>query len=204
MAKTFIPTDAIIQQIVKAHYLNKVKLINHLEGGYSSPVVNVNNEYVIKLNKGNKPLHLEKLTREAYLYNLLKDNKIPTPKVIALDTTKQIVPYYYLIIEYLKGNTLQNQYPLLSNKNNLTEQLGQIVKKIHSIKFDHSDSIINNKTNWKACILESFNSHYENFNHNNASLSDVQKEQINQIHHDFTNKINETEMSRSRFFRHMN
>jgi aminoglycoside phosphotransferase (APT) family kinase protein len=206
MAKTFIPSTEIIEKIVATHNLGEIKHIRHLEGGFSSPVVNVNDQYIIKLNKGNKPLHLEKLTREAYLYKLLSKS-IPVPEVVVFDTTKKYVPYYYLIVTFLPGDSLKSAYNNLteSQQNDISYQIGEYLQLVQNTQIENTNAqfkFFDNKSDWKTTILQTVTEHYFNFISKNIFLpkeqrkhieetlkqfTDVQEENIPKklIHHDF-------------------
>jgi aminoglycoside phosphotransferase (APT) family kinase protein len=204
VAKTFVPSRAIIEKIISAHNLGAINHIKHLEGGFSSPVVNVNDQYIIKLNKGSKPLHLEKLTREVYLYKLLSKN-VPVPEVVVFDATKNHVPFYYLVTTFLQGDSLKSTYSNLtiSQQNEICHKIGEYLQIIHKTEITNGQSFsLDNKSNWKDKVLKAVTEHYYNFKSKNIFLLEEQREDIEQtlsqfkdlkdekipkklIHHDF-------------------
>ncbi len=199
MAKTFTPDEKTIVRIVAHHNLDKVNSIEHLEGGFSSPVISVNSKYIIKLNKGSKPLHYEKLSREASLYLLLRRHNAPVPDLIAFDTSKEVVPYYYIIISYLHGMTLKSGFTQLleSEKSQVIYNVGNLLAQIHKTPISShckEYNLLNSKDKWKEYILQRFDQHYSQFTSMNLSLSSKQREQVLEIRKLFSSKIEEKDI----------
>jgi len=107
-----------------------------------------------------------------YIFN--KDNPpiIPVGNLIYYDETKQLIPYLFSIQEYIHGKSLKNLYDKYKgeifsfNKSkflNLFSDIGEILGKLHNIKFNSFQPDIYNlskgaKSNW----LEIINSEFEN------------------------------------------
>jgi aminoglycoside phosphotransferase (APT) family kinase protein len=168
MAKTFTPTDEVIQIIGRRHELEPVRNLHHLQGGFSSPVVAVDERFVVKLNKGNKPLHLEKLTRESFLYSLLTDLGFPVPRLIAFDTSKEAVPYFYMVIDYVRGGDLVANYPHYDEetKRRVAHNIGFCLRQIHSLPLSTLQGNIGYFTrdeDWKDSFLSNFQTAFDEF-----------------------------------------
>ena len=81
----------------------------------------------------------------SYIFNKQKPPKVPIGNLFYYDETKQKIPYIFTIIDYIHGkplNQLIEQY-LKENRNitttkflNLFSNLGEILAKLHEIKFD--------------------------------------------------------------------
>ncbi|MFX0017358.1 MAG: dihydrodipicolinate synthase family protein [Promethearchaeota archaeon] len=107
-------------------------------------------------------------------YIFKKDNPsiIPVGNLIYYDETKQLIPYLFSIQEYIHGKSLKNLYDKYKgeifsfNKSkflNLFAEIGEILGKLHNIKFNSFQPDIYNlgketKSNW----LEIINSEFEN------------------------------------------
>ncbi|MFX0025135.1 MAG: dihydrodipicolinate synthase family protein [Candidatus Hermodarchaeota archaeon] len=102
-----------------------------------------------------------------------KDNPpiIPVSNLIYYDETKQLIPYLFSIQEYIQGKSLKNLYEKYKGENfsfnkskflNLFNDIGEVLGKLHNIKFNSFQSDIYNlgkeaKSSW----LEIINSEFE-------------------------------------------
>ncbi len=59
--------------------------------------------------------------------------KVPTPKIVKIDSTRNIIPESYYIYEYLEGDTLGHQIEYLpfDKKETIYADLGHILAKMH-------------------------------------------------------------------------
>lgn len=124
-----------IQEIFDAHSLGAVKTNKLIKEGVSNPVYMINNEVVLRIRKDSNKFKFEK---EKFLFDLLnKKTHLPVPKVIALDSSKKIIPYDYILLEKLPGKSLKKSFSKLSaiQKKKLAYELGLSLAKIHSIHF---------------------------------------------------------------------
>lgn len=119
-----------------------------------------------------------------YIFN--KDNPpiIPVGNLIYYDETKQLIPYLFSIQEYIHGKSLKNLYDKYKgeifsfNKSkflNLFSDIGEILGKLHNIKFNSFQPDIYNlgkevKSNW----LEIINSEFED------QIQEAKKSKFNQ------------------------
>lgn len=124
-----------IQEIFNAHSLGTVKTNKLLEEGVSNPAYIINNEVVLRIRKDSNKFKFEK---EKFLFDLLKKKTcLPVPRVIDLDSSKKIIPYDYILLEKLPGESLKKSFSKLSDnqKKRLAYELGLSLAKIHSIHF---------------------------------------------------------------------
>ncbi|MFX0140826.1 MAG: dihydrodipicolinate synthase family protein [Candidatus Hodarchaeota archaeon] len=105
-----------------------------------------------------------------YIFN--KDNPpiIPVGNLIYYDETKQLIPYLFSIQEYIHGKSLENLYSKYKgeifsfNKSkflNLFSDIGEILGKLHNIKFNSFQPDIYNlgneaKSDWSEIINSEF------------------------------------------------
>ena len=186
MAKKFIPGEDEFQKILDKHDLGKLRNTKLLNGGFANSAFLVNEDYVIRFNRGRDDeisQHYQRYKREAILYDLFPNKDIPAPRLVALNTTKDIVPYYYIIISNLSGDILSSAYKDLSDKSKheIAFETGAILRKIHSIQEIEPIAdveLFKNQLNWKEIFINDFNQHYELFNKYNNYLSDQNRKCI--------------------------
>ncbi len=103
---------------------------------------------------------------------LAKYLSFPIAKILFSDYSKTLVDEPYLIYEKLSGLSLQSQFKLVFNKEELYEQIGFLYGLLHSTKFntygelDENLNLINEFTNWSdkktAEVSKLFNKLEEN------------------------------------------
>ncbi len=86
-----------------------------------------------------------KSRKGSYIFNKQKPPKVPIGNLIYYDETKQNIPYIFTIIDYIHGKPmnqiikqyLEENHSLTTTKFlNLFSNLGEILAKLHEIKFD--------------------------------------------------------------------
>ncbi len=135
-------TKDMAQQVLAEKY-NSIKVLSVLKcyGGEISKVFEIRTDtpvfsFIIKIYP--EKFHW-KLEKEVYLYNLInKKIKIPIPKVIFFNDKKDILNKNYILFNKLEGKILNDKTFNLSDKEiySIYSQMGKILRKIHSIKFD--------------------------------------------------------------------
>lgn len=106
-----------------------------------------------------------------YFFNKQNPPVIPVKDLIYYDETKENIPYIFTVQEYIKGDSLENilnQF-ILENLSftkskfiNLFSSLGEILAKLHSIKFaSFQDNILNIGKNPTLTWMDFFNSKLE-------------------------------------------
>lgn len=82
----------------------KPKMILKVDIGFSTDVYNIDNKYILRINKLGKIS--DNCFKKAYfLYDFFKD-KIPCPEVLVFDDSNKIIPYTYGIYKMIKGDNL--------------------------------------------------------------------------------------------------
>ncbi len=116
--------------------LSKPKKVIRLEEGMVNDVFSIDNKYVIKINTGHP--NIPKLKKEKEIYGKVL-GKIPAPKTQGYDSSKEILPYSYLIMQHVSGSSLGSMYDKLSEeqKNVWLIKMGELLASVHSITFNH-------------------------------------------------------------------
>src|SRR3972149_443977 len=119
----------------------KAKNLENIKRGYSHEIYSVETgEYppkvIIKLSNNAPPEN--SLKKEIRINKLLEKKGFPVPKIILHDESKKIVPFEFVIMTYLEGENLDSIFDKLHNteKEDIFEQLGDLMGRIHGIKFD--------------------------------------------------------------------
>ncbi len=130
-----------IKNIVEKDMNCNVLEIKSLSGGFSHHM------YEIKIDKfpneiifryaNNKSTGVS-LAKERFIMKLLQENKIPCPKIYVYGVLNS-PNEQYMILEKIKSLQLDKIWNSLTKKEKMqiTEEMGKILKRIHSIKFNH-------------------------------------------------------------------
>lgn len=180
------PVDGKINTIYRANFENS-KQVFRFQTKKSTQFENIVKEKVLfpllgglNPNFSKKIREITKIPRGKYLFSKQNPSIIPVANLIYYDETKIILPHNFSITEYIKGkslNQLVEQYlsenvNLLSQKFfNLFKELGEILAKLHGIKFDSFyGSLIDlgkdNKSNWSEIFNAELNTLIQEANNN--------------------------------------
>ena len=124
-----------IQKIFYSHSLGEVKTKRIISQGTNNLIYIINDEIILRIKKD---LGKFKFEKEKFLFDLLKKKiDLPVPQVIALDTSRTMIPHDYIILKKLPGKSLKKSFSKLSRnqKKKLAFELGLSLAKIHSIHF---------------------------------------------------------------------
>ena len=123
-------------KLCKKFGLSKPKKITRLEEGMINDVFSIDGKYVIKINTGHPAI--PKLKKEKEMYEIIF-GKIPLPHVYGYDSSKEVLPYSYIIMQHVRGFSLGSLYNDLSKEQRKIWliKIGEILASIHSVKFDH-------------------------------------------------------------------
>lgn len=134
-------TNSMIENIVNAHFpgktINKV-LDNGTIIKHNFKITLDNNELIYLKVKTHPEWgdikHEEKVTE------MLLENSISFPRVLAADTSKKLIPYDYLIQEEVKGEKLLKLLEKEDKHNiiDIYKAMGRFYRKLHNIKNDKS------------------------------------------------------------------
>lgn len=122
------------QKIFDKSDLGPVLEIKRFEQGMINDVFSVNGRYVLKVNTAHPDL--SKLEKESSIYEALPAYNIPTPAVVTLDETKEIVGYPFLLMRQIPGQSLESTWGNLSleTQDTLLREMGDLLGKIHNLK----------------------------------------------------------------------
>lgn len=130
------PTSSI-QAICQHYKLGKPTHITYSKSGKVNPIIFVNDRYVIKVNV--RDPQDPKLRREAYCMQQLKKAQVPVPELIALDESRTLLSYDFLIMTKIKGKEIHANWQHLNStqKEKLGTEAGFWLAKIHQIQVAH-------------------------------------------------------------------
>jgi len=120
----------------------KSKIAKKLNRGYSHDIYEVEtNESPAKaiIRFSNKNPRENCLEKEIRVNQILKKIGIPVPEILLHDKTKKIIPYEFVIMAELEGEDLDQLWDNLpeNEKIDILEKIGEILGRIHKVKFKH-------------------------------------------------------------------
>lgn len=126
-----------LQRIWQAHGLGAVQTIEPAKRGMNNRATVVNDAYVIRFDLLDLP-GVCRYVGEKLAYERLRANGIPTPEVVALDVTKSLVPYHYLILTKSEGRPLIDDWPNFTPQQQVEagRAAGRYLAQMHEITFD--------------------------------------------------------------------
>lgn len=145
--------NKLIELIINNNKLLHNQNYSLINAGFTNTIYKINNKYIVRICTN--PSNEERFLTEINFYKENKDNKY-IPTMYLCDTTKQIIPYYYEVIELIKGDTIYDIWYKLSKKEReeIIKKVSLAIKSIHQIKptiIDYKSilkdklSILNNK-----------------------------------------------------------
>lgn len=141
------PTELQIQQILKKHFPSaKVKSVSRINEGYSHFM------YDCTLDKAPKEVIVRagynkkddmNITKELWVMEQYHKKGVPIPKVYASDVNRVKFPFDYLVMEKLKGVSVEKLWPKLSReeKKRMMFKLGQFMAKLHTVSCKNFGSV---------------------------------------------------------------
>ncbi len=134
MYRKFQLEEVVAQKVFEKFKLGSVENIKRFEQGMVNDVFSLNDEYVFKINTAHPDL--PKLEKEFAVYEALAESNIPVPSAIALDDSREIINYPYLIYKQIHGESLDTLWENLDQKtqDELLEQMGGVLDKIHHLR----------------------------------------------------------------------
>ncbi len=118
--------------------ISNVKKINK---GYSHDIFEVfpkNNEktFIIRFSNGNKEEN--SLEKEIRVNEILAENNLPVPKIILYQKASNELPLEFAIMSKIEGHDLDDLWKKLlkGEQEKIAEKMGELLGKIHNIKFD--------------------------------------------------------------------
>lgn len=125
--------DNYIKDIINNNEILKDKEYKVLTSGFTNTIYQVGN-YIVRIctNKNNE----DRFKKEIDFYNNNKDNN-NMPRIYVGDISKEVIPYYYEVIEKIEGNTLYDVWYNLNKE----EREDIIIKLINVLKTIHCKEV---------------------------------------------------------------
>lgn len=134
-----------LQRVWDLHGLGAIRTTERLSRGVINHATLVNETFVIRFDTlgtsfpkpGSGPLSRTRFLSEAFACHLLADRGLPTPQVVALDDSRQILRYPYLITTRLPGQPLIELWNELepTTRQTLAYQAGEWLARMHYVTF---------------------------------------------------------------------
>jgi aminoglycoside phosphotransferase (APT) family kinase protein len=151
-----------LQAICSAHGLGKIERLARPVQGNINLCILVNDAYVLRfdvLDWGGA----NRYAGEKWAYDLLGASDVPVPQVLALDTSKRLAPYDYLILTKMPGQTVSTSAATLppDARYAIAYSAGQHLATIHSHVLDHFGLLYNimagaPQPDWTAYVADHF------------------------------------------------
>lgn len=121
------------REICKKYNLKTPNQVTRIEKGMTNDVFSLDDDHVIKI--ATYYADLVDLGKENWIYGELQKACIPSPQVYGYDDSKTIIPYSYIVLEKVKGVSLDDAWPSLSEeeKGAWMREIGVVLAQIHSI-----------------------------------------------------------------------
>lgn len=121
--------ESVIERIIANNEILKGKSYTPINSGFTNTIYAIDN-YIVRICTN--PNNEERFMKEIEFYNDNQDNN-GIPKLFVSDITKEIVPYYYEIMEKVSGQTLYEIWNFLSNKERkeMAIRIINILKPLH-------------------------------------------------------------------------
>jgi len=147
-----------VKKIIKENFpKGRIKLIKEFPEGYNNVAYDVridDTNYVIKIIKlkvGTRVLKQNKIRK--LVMSKFKD--YPIAKLLKSDYTKKLIDRPYIILEKVKGKTVNKAYRGMNNKEEVFREIGELYGKLHTFKmksYGELDLDLN--------LIETYNSWY--------------------------------------------
>jgi aminoglycoside phosphotransferase (APT) family kinase protein len=126
-----------LNRIWDAHGLGAVRTISPAKRGMNNRATVVNDTHVIRFDL----LDLEGICRyqgEAMAYERLRAAGIPAPEVVALDVSKTLIPYHYIILSKIDGIPLIDDWASLSESQKVEagRAAGRYLAMMHNLELE--------------------------------------------------------------------
>ncbi len=127
----------IIEKIIEKNNFFSGKKYSLITAGFTNTIYRID-DYIVRIctNLSNE----SNFKNEIEFYRKNKDNPY-IPKMYFSDITKEVVPYYYEVLERVEGQTLYEVWYKLSQTEriNIVKSIVEIMKSSHNVKVDYFD-----------------------------------------------------------------
>jgi len=146
--------------ILEKHQRGKIQSISYASTGMVNPILFLDKKYVLKINV--RDPEIPKLRREAVMMDKLKSVELPIPELLILDEDKDVIPYDFIIMSFLKGKEIHSNWKTItpSLQKKLSFEAGTLLSKIHEVTFPKFGDIQNGEgeyPTWTECIFYRLN-----------------------------------------------
>jgi len=138
---SLIVSKMVSQKDIKLIFKKKLNIIVHNEDieeikySYATEVFNIKNKYILRINK---TLSENSFEKGYFLLDFFKD-KIPCPKVLVFDNSRQLISKCYGVYERIDGDVLQDQwgnYNITTRKQIIKEICEKLLKVLYNTKYN--------------------------------------------------------------------
>jgi len=152
--------DTALAQIWAAQGLGNIHSTDWAGKGVNNPAFVINNTHVVRfdglINEGVSRFHGERIA-----YDLLRQADIPCPQVIAIDDSKTLVPYDYMIMTKVEGTPLLESWSQLTSdqRQQVATEAGRLLARMHTISLSQFGHLYGSERvfdNWYAYIRDVF------------------------------------------------
>lgn len=153
-------TNEWLQKIWSAHGLGDVQSVVQPKGGLINACRVVNDCHVIRFDLLDYAGVISRYQGEAIIYERLRGTAVPVPEVIALDLSKMLVPYAYIILSKMEGEPIIDNWTALSSnqQQHLGQSIGRSLALLHEQRFMGFGSVYNlNLKSWRDFITDFVN-----------------------------------------------
>ncbi len=150
----------MLQRIWDKHGLGKIESMSEPSGGRVNRCFIINDAYVIRFDVLDDFGGINRYAGEKWAYDTLRDSDVPVPEVIALDASKTLAPYDYLILTKMPGKMVN------ASRNDLTVEAqlkiaysaGEFLATIHNYPL-HGFGLLfhiaaGKESNWAAFVAD--------------------------------------------------
>ena len=147
--------EEYIKAIINKHenLFGDFPVIEKINVGFTNTIYSVNDEYIIKICSDS--FNEERFLKEIDFYNKNKDNKL-IPKLYYSNIEKKEIPYFYEILEKVKGISLFHVWHTFSEekRKSIIKDISEFMIKMHSKKGEYYDWVEYNKNRFNKLFVE--------------------------------------------------
>ena len=168
--------NSIVQKILNKYTLDDFVYIKKQDGGITGTVFDINDKYILKIQNDNTDEFRSE--RNAFVCKILEENDIKAPLLIALDTSKEIIPEKYILASKLEGENLRDIWQGLpkDEQKKIFFEFGKLMARFHQIeleKFGDPADKSHQFDNWYDCIITRYRQHFDYVSKNNIISAEL-------------------------------
>src|SRR5262245_17689254 len=106
-------TEKQLAELLEIHGLGPLRNYQRIRRGEVNPTFLINGTIMLRVNA--REPESDKFYKEAAIYRRLAvESDLPTPRLLALDTSRRTLPYDLLLLERLEGRNALDLWPIFS------------------------------------------------------------------------------------------